>query len=137
MPVSIHTKNSHSLTTITLNGEVPLNEFLDLIHRYKDSGYSKYEIYDLRNFTGPPLSFNDVKTLANYIYDLDPLRPKGGKSAIIHDRNDPLGFGVSKQLISILESENVTFELNVFYSKEEAHEWLAICPSLNDDGPPS
>ena len=126
MPATFSKDTSKDLTIITLDDGVSINEFLNLIHAYKDTGYSRYEIYDLQRFTGDPMEFNDVKLLANYIIGLDPLRPKGGKSAIIHNRDDPLGFGVSKQLITILESESVYFELNVFYTFKDAYEWLAI-----------
>jgi len=126
MPASYSKDISKDLTIITIEGQLSFKELLDLIQAYKESGYSRYEIYDFRNFTGEVLTFENVKILANYIYDLNPLRPKGGKSAIIHDHTNPLGFGVSKQLIAILESENVYFELEAFYSIEDAYKWLAI-----------
>ena len=126
MSVSFSQHTSKDLTIIAFYGEVPIKDFLNMIHEYKKSGFTKYEIYDLQNFMGDPLSFEDVKTLANYIYDLDPLRPKGGKSAIIHNRFDHLGFGITRQLIALLESENLYFELNAFYSMDEALEWLSV-----------
>jgi len=128
MPAFFSHHTSKNLTIITLHGDAPIKAFLDLIHEYKESGYSKYEMYDLQNYTGIPLSFEDVKTLANYIYGLDPLRPEGGKSAIIHNRSDQLGFGVSRQLIALLERDKLHFELNAFYSMDEAFEWLSIQP---------
>jgi hypothetical protein len=128
MSASFSQYNSKDLTIITFHGEVPIQAFLNMIHEYKKAGFTKYEIYDLQIFMGDPLSFEEVKNLANYIYNLDPLRPKGGKSAIIHHRSDHLGFGITRQLIALLESEKVYFELNAFYSMDEALEWLSVAP---------
>ncbi len=130
MPITVLKNKSKDLTVITLNGNVLKEELFNLIHEYEKYGYAKYEIYDLQNFTGVPLPFDDVKMFANYIYSIDAIRPKDGKTAVVHNSSDQLGFGITRQMIALLESENVPFGLNVFYSIDEAYQWLSISDEI-------
>ncbi|MBW1846784.1 MAG: hypothetical protein JRI53_04155 [Deltaproteobacteria bacterium] len=128
MPVKFTKNDSNDLTIIDIIGDVTLEDIFDAVQQYEKSGLSKYEIYNFQNYTGPHLGFEELRNVSTIIPNIASTRPQGSKTALLWSESDPVGFGISRQVIALLEVKNVHFEMNVFYSMNEALVWIGIVP---------
>ena len=126
MPVEIKNDKSKDLTIVDVIGDVSLDEIFDTIRQYIKSGISKYELYDFQKYTGPHFGFEEIRSISDTIPKMVTKRPEGSKTALVWSESDLVGFGISRQVIALLEVKNVNFEMNVFYSLDDALEWLGI-----------
>jgi len=126
MPVEFTKNDSKDLTTIDIIGDVTLEEILNAVKEYETSGLSKFEIYNFQNYTGPHLGFEELRNVSTIITDINSIRPEGSKTALLWSESDPVGFGISRQVVALLEVKKVHFEMNVFYSMNEALTWIGI-----------
>ena len=126
MAVNFTKNDSNDLAIIDIVGNVTLEEILNAVKQYETSGLSKFEIYNFQNYTGPHLGFEELRNVSTIILNIANIRPQGSKTVLLWSESDPVGFGISRQVISLLEVKKVHFEMNVFYNMNEALAWLGI-----------
>ena len=121
MPIRFDTDRERELTTLTLTGQLTLNELIDGLHEYGKSGPTRLELYDARGLDGERISTEEVDQLVAYFLKFPDVRGPRSRTAVLVETN--LDFGISR-MVSLLTESSVSFEVNVFKTTEEAEAWL-------------
>ena len=108
-------------TWFVLTGETPIAAWLETVRRYGSEGMTRYELYDLRA-RATPFSTEEIEQIVRQTIQDVPLRPPGGKTAIVV--NETLKFGLARMYETFAELEGIATETRPFYDMAEAVQWL-------------
>jgi hypothetical protein len=112
---------SKRLTIFTVSGTITANDFASAIRSFYAGEVTLYSLWDLRNGKIKATD-NDVWNLARSASTLNLTSRIGGKTALVADKGRPFGLARMYQLIT--DTMTLPFEIKVFNSIEEAHNWL-------------
>jgi hypothetical protein len=123
-------------TWFVLTGETPIAAWLETVRRYGSEGMTRYELYDLRS-RATPFSTEEIEQIVHQTIQDMPLRPPGGKTAIVV--KETLKFGLVRMYETFAELEGIATETRPFYDMAEAAQWLgdsiANLPGLVSSAP--
>lgn len=112
---------SKKLTIFTVSGKINARDFASAIRSFYTGEVTLYALWDLRK--GEIESTDkDVWNLARSVSTLNLSHRRGGKTALVAGEGRPFGLARMYQLIT--ETMALPFEVKVFTSIEEAHNWL-------------
>ena len=111
------------LTTFTVSGTITAREFAIAIRSFYAGEVTFYSLWDLRNGKIEATD-NEVWNLARSAGTLNLTSRRGGKTALVAGEGRPFGLARMYQLIT--DTMTLPFEIKVFTSLEEAHNWLGI-----------
>ncbi|PKL35551.1 MAG: hypothetical protein CVV44_22385 [Spirochaetae bacterium HGW-Spirochaetae-1] len=111
------------LTIFTLEDLVELDDWLNSIDEYNRSGATKLELYDLRKVSG------EFKTAyaRQLHYNSSPKsssRDEKARTAILV--TTPSAYGLARVYTAYAEADGVPWKVEIFYSMEEACQWLGV-----------
>jgi len=109
------------LTTFTVSGTITAREFAIAIRSFYAGEVTFYSLWDLRNGKIEATD-NEVWNLARSAGTLNLTSRRGGKTALVAGEGRPFGLARMYQLIT--DTMTLPFEIKVFTSIEEAHNWL-------------
>jgi len=109
------------LTTFTVSGTITAREFAIAIRSFYAGEVTFYSLWDLRNGKIEATD-NEVWNLARSAGTLNLTSRRGGKTALVAGEGRPFGLARMYQLIT--DTMTLPFEIKVFTSLEEAHNWL-------------
>ncbi|MDH3559163.1 MAG: hypothetical protein OEU80_10885 [Deltaproteobacteria bacterium] len=112
---------SKKLTIFTVSGTITALEFANAIRSFYAGDLTLYALWDLRNGKIESTD-NDVWNLARSVSSLNLSSRRGGKTALVAGEGRPFGLARMYQLIT--DTMTLPFEIKVFTSIEEAHNWL-------------
>jgi hypothetical protein len=112
---------SKKLTIFTFCGKITAHEFASAIRSFYAGEATLYSLWDLRNGKIEATD-NDVWNLARSASTLNLTSRTGGKTALVAGEGKPFGLARMYQLIT--DTMTLPFEIKVFSSIEEAHNWL-------------
>ena len=112
---------SKKLTIFTVSGTINARELAGFIRSFYTGEVTLYALWDLRNGKIEATD-NDVWDLARSVSTLNLSRRRGGKTALVAGEGRPFGLARMYQLIT--DTMTLPFEIRVFSSIEEAHNWL-------------
>jgi hypothetical protein len=112
---------SKKLTIFTVSGTITALEFANAIRSFYAGDLTLYALWDLRNGKIESTD-NDVWNLARSVSTLNLSGRRGGKTALVAGEGRPFGLARMYQLIT--DTMTLPFEIRVFSSIEEAHNWL-------------
>ncbi|MGB6376032.1 MAG: hypothetical protein WBF55_01510 [Syntrophobacteria bacterium] len=112
---------SKKLTVFTVSGTITALEFANAIRSFYAGDLTLYALWDLRNGKIESTD-NDVWNLARSVSSLNLSSRRGGKTALVAGEGRPFGLARMYQLIT--DTMTLPFEIKVFTSIEEAHNWL-------------
>ena len=112
---------SKKLTIFTVSGTINAREFGSAIRCFYTGEVTLYALWDLRNVEIESTD-KDVWNLARSVSTLNLSRRRGGRTALVAGEGRPFGLARMYQLIT--ETMALPFEVKVFTSIEEAHNWL-------------
>ena len=112
---------SKKLTVFTVSGTITALEFANAIRSFYAGDLTLYALWDLRNGKIESTD-NDVWNLARSVSTLNLSSRRGGKTALVAGKGRSLGLVRMYQLIT--DTMTLPFEIKVFTSIEEAHNWL-------------
>ena len=112
---------SKKLTIFTVSGTITALEFANAIRSFYAGDLTLYALWDLRNGKIESTD-NDVWNLARSVSSLNLSSRRGGKTASVAGKGKSLGLAKMYQLIT--DTMTLPFEIKVFTSIEEAHNWL-------------
>lgn len=123
MTVAIDRNVPDELTTFTVSGKVTLPELIQALDRYGCSGPTRYELYNLCELKGERLSSADIRSLIDFFQKYPNIRPPESKTAILVASDIDFGIG---RMISMISEGQVSFNVEVFRSLENALNWLRL-----------
>ena len=112
---------SKKLTIFTVSGTITALEFANAIRSFYAGELTLYALWDLRKGKIESTD-NDVWNLARSVSTLNLSSRRGGKTALVAGEGRPFGLARMYQLIT--DTMTLPFEIKVFTSIEEAHNWL-------------
>ena len=112
---------SKKLTIFTVSGTITALEFANAIRSFYAGDLTLYALWDLRKGKIESTD-NDVWNLARSVSSLNLSSRRGGKTALVAGEGRPFGLARMYQLIT--DTMTLPFEIKVFTSIEEAHNWL-------------
>ena len=112
---------SKKLTIFTVSGTITALEFANAVRSFYAGDVTLYALWDLRNGKIESTD-NDVWNLARSVSSLNLSSRRGGKTALVAGEGRPFGLARMYQLIT--DTMTLPFEIRVFSSIEEAHNWL-------------
>jgi hypothetical protein len=112
---------SKKLTIFTVNGTITAPEFASAIRSFYAGEVTLYSLWDLRNGKIEATD-NDMWDLARSTSTLNLSSRIGGKTALVAGEGRPFGLARMYQLIT--DTMTLPFDIRVFSSIEEAHNWL-------------
>ena len=112
---------SKKLTIFTVSGTITALEFANAVRSFYAGDLTLYALWDLRNGKIESTD-NDVWNLARSVSSLNLSSRRGGKTALVAGEGRPFGLARMYQLIT--DTMTLPFEIKVFTSIEEAHNWL-------------
>ena len=112
---------SKKLTIFTVSGTINAREFGSAIRCFYTVEVTLYALWDLRNVEIESTD-KDVWNLARSVSTLNLSRRRGGRTALVAGEGRPFGLARMYQLIT--DTMTLPFEIRVFSSIEEAHNWL-------------
>ncbi len=112
---------SKKLTIFTISGTITASEFASAIRSFYAGEVTLYSLWDLRNGKIKATD-NDVWNLARSASTLNLSSRIGGKTALVAGKGRPIGLARMYQVIT--DTMTLPFEIKVFRSIEEAHNWL-------------
>jgi hypothetical protein len=112
---------SKKLTIFTVSGTLTASEFASAIRSFYAGEVTLYSLWDLRKGKIKATD-DDVWNLARSASTLNLTSRRGGKTALVADKGRPFGLARMYQLIT--DTMTLPFEIKVFNSIEEAHNWL-------------
>ena len=112
---------SKKLTIFTVSGTITASEFARAIRSFYAGEVTLYSVWDLRNGEIEATD-SEVWNLARSVGTLNLTSRIGGKTALVAGEGRPFGLARMYQLIT--ETMALPFEVKVFTSIEEAHNWL-------------
>ena len=112
---------SKKLTIFTVSGTITALEFANAVRSFYAGHVTLYALWDLRNGKIESTD-NDVWNLARSVSSLNLSSRRGGKTALVAGEGRPFGLARMYQLIT--DTMTLPFEIKVFTSIEEAHNWL-------------
>ena len=112
---------SKKLTIFTVSGTITALEFANAVRSFYASDVTLYALWDLRNGKIESTD-NDVWNLARSVSALNLSSRRGGKTALVAGKGRSFGLARMYQLIT--DTMTLPFEIKVFTSIEEAHNWL-------------
>ena len=112
---------SKKLTIFTVSGTITALEFANAIRSFYAGELTLYALWDLRKGKIESTD-NDVWNLARSVSTLNLSSRRGGKTALVAGEGRPFGLATMYQLIT--GTMTLPFEVKVFTSIEEAHNWL-------------
>jgi hypothetical protein len=121
MTITRSVDQKKQLTTITMTGELSFEKMMSAIKPFFDEHPTKNVLWDFRKATLTPLSSADVENIVNWVKKRAEIR-KGGKTVWVVSK--AVDFGVIRMMSSHGELKQVPFDLKVYYSMEEATQWL-------------
>ena len=113
---------SKKLTIFTVSGTITALEFANAVRSFYAGDVTLYALWDLRNGKIESTD-NDVWNLARSVSSLNLSSRRGGKTALVAGEGRPFGLARMYQLIT--DTMTLPFEIKVFTSIEEAHNWLS------------
>ena len=102
-------------------GETTIENWLETVQRYGKEGMTTRALYDLRQQTNL-FTNEEVGSILHQTVKDQGLRPPNGKTAVLVD--EAAKFGISRMYELQAELEGVSSNTQVFYSLDEALEWL-------------
>ena len=121
MPIRFETNPDRELTTLTLTGQLTLDEMIEGLQEYGESGPTRLELYDARGLEGERISTEEVDKLVAYFQKFPDVRGARSRTAVLVNTN--LDFGLTR-MVALLTESRVSFEVNVFKTMEDAKAWL-------------
>ena len=112
---------SKKLTIFTVSGKITAREFASAIRSFYAGDVTLYVLWDLRNGSIESTD-SDVWNLARAVSTLNLSIRSGGKTALVAGKGRSFGLARMYQLIT--DTMTLPFEIKVFTSIEEAHNWL-------------
>ena len=112
---------SKKLTIFTVSGTITALEFANAVRSFYAGHVTLYALWDLRKGKVQSTD-NDVWNLARSVSTLNLSSRRGGKTALVAGEGRPFGLARMYQLIT--DTMTLPFEIKVFTSIEEAHNWL-------------
>ncbi|MEJ2234731.1 MAG: STAS/SEC14 domain-containing protein [Syntrophobacteria bacterium] len=112
---------SKKLTIFTVSGTITALEFANAVRSFYAGDVTLYALWDLRKGKVQSTD-NDVWNLARSVSTLNLSNRRGGKTALVAGKGKSLGLARMYQLIT--DTMTLPFEIKVFTSLEEAHNWL-------------
>ena len=109
------------LTTFTVSGTITAREFARAIRSFYAGEVTLYSLWDLRN-GNIEATDSEVWDLARSTSTLNLSSRIGGKTALVAREGRPFGLARMYQLIT--DTMTLPFDIRVFSSIEEAHNWL-------------
>lgn len=112
---------SKKLTIFTVSGTITASEFARAIRSFYAGEVTLYSVWDLRKGEIEATD-SEVWNLARSVGTLNLTNRIGGKTALVAREGRPFGLARMYQLIT--DTMTLPFEIRVFSSIEEAHNWL-------------
>jgi hypothetical protein len=112
---------SKKLTIFTVSETITALEFANAIRSFYAGDLTLYALWDLRKGKIESTD-NDLWNLARSVSTLNLSSRRGGKTALVASEGRPFGLARMYQLIT--DTMTLPFEIKVFTSIEEAHNWL-------------
>jgi len=122
MPIECQFDPVKSLLICTVTRELTFKQVSDLQDDYFEKYMAKNVILDLSLASLEKLNTQDIETIAHMSEMKKNLRPANSKTAII--ATSPLAHGLAMMYSIHSEFRELTWELDVFKSLEEALEWI-------------
>ena len=133
MPIDCRFEHEKSLLVCTVTGELTFKQVSDLEDDYFEKYMAKNVILDLSLASVEKLTTQDIEAIARMSQMRKDLRPANSKTAIIATSPVPYGLGMMYAIHS--ELRELTWELNVLKSMEEALEWIGPGDITGAGGP--
>jgi len=111
------------LTIFTVEGLVELNDWLNSIDEYNRSGATKFELYDLRRASGE-FKTEHARQLHYNSMPKSSRRYEQARTAILV--TTPSAYGLARVYTAYAEVDGVPWKVEIFYSMEEACQWLGV-----------
>jgi hypothetical protein len=109
------------LTVFTAVGDLSFDRMMSAIEPFYKEHPTKNVLWDFRKASLKPLSSQDIENIVNWVKEHAEIR-KGGKTVwVVSETAD---YGMIRMMSIHGELGEVPFGLNVFYSMEEAIQWL-------------
>jgi hypothetical protein len=112
-----------NLTVFRSTEPITVDEWIDTLRDYNNSGATRSELYDLRKH-GKIKHPNNIRALHHGTSPGISIQNKDCKTAILV--KDSLQFGFSPMYESYAEADNVPWQVEIFYSAKDAGEWLEL-----------
>ncbi len=122
MPIKCHFETEQSLLIGTVTGDLTFDQVTDLQDDYFEKYIARNVILDLSLASLEKLKTRDVENIARMSDTKKDLRPANSKTAII--ATSPVPYGLAMMYAIHSELRELTWELNVLNSMDEALEWI-------------
>lgn len=133
MPIECRFDPEKSLLICTVTGELTFKEVSDLQDDYFEKYMAKNVIVDLSLASLQKLKTQDIEHIAQMSDSRKNLRPANSKTAVI--ATSPVPYGLAMMYAIHSELNELTWELNVLKSMDEALDWLGPGETTGPEGP--
>jgi acyl CoA:acetate/3-ketoacid CoA transferase len=120
-----HIESEKQLTIHTCSGTILKQEFMDAIKALYASEYTPHHLWNLTGSDLSQIEADDLQEIAEFAKQNTPTRI-GGRTALVSD--SIVGFGLARMFEVFAENVDLPVEISVFYSPEEAEEWMSSVP---------
>jgi hypothetical protein len=121
MPITVQTDESKDLTTFQATGVLTLEEQLAALRPFYEGNPTKNVLFDLRAITGNRVSSSELEQIADLMARYKDKRPQGKTALLVSGKAD---YGLGRMVSIMAETKEVPVQVQVFYSIDEAMEWL-------------
>jgi hypothetical protein len=121
MPIETEINNDKQLTTHTVIGDIPFEEFMITLKQMWEVQTTTNVLWDFRKGGLTLTTSGNIEAIVNFVRD-NAHKRSGGKTAIIALKD--LDFGITRMLMTFAEMKDVSLEAEVFRSFDNAIEWL-------------
>lgn len=112
-----------NLTLIKATGKMRPKDFHEWTATYYAGKVTLHSLWDLTQADLSDIKTEDLRDDAVQTRDLADVRT-GGKTAIVSGKS--LEFGIGRMLEVFYGLEKIPFEVQVFYSIDDARQWLGV-----------
>ena len=122
MTITRSVDQEKQLTVLTVDGEPSFDDFMTTLRSIYEKYPTKNLLWDFRNVTSSESLFtNDFEFFVDWTKERGEVR-RGGKTAWVFSRS--VNYGMGRMTLAFSEIEQLPLEIKVFYSMEEATQWL-------------
>ena len=122
MTITRSVDQEKQLTVLTVDGEPSFDDFMTTLRSIYEKCPTKNLLWDFRNVTSSEFLFTkDFEFFVDWTKECAEVR-RGGKTAWVFSRS--VDYGMGTMTLAFSEIEQLPLEIKVFYSMEEATQWL-------------
>lgn len=122
MTITSSIDQQKQITIYRAAGIITYDKVIEMMRSFYAGKPTKFVLWDMNDVTEIDVSNEEIEKLAEFQPRFNSNRPVGSKTAIVAAK--PYHFGLSRMFETYSTLREVPFKIQIFYTPEEAYQWL-------------